>query len=287
MRLDRHGRLKRWSGIVLRTVREAAADNCLGLSAQMAFYFVLALFPALLFIVALVGYLPFEETLDGIVTILGAIAPLPVITLVETQLAQIRGEEQASLLTIGIVGALWSSSAAMVAIIEALNRAYDVPEWRAWWRRRLVAVVLAVTVSLLVVIALALLAIGPTLASWLADRIGVGPVAVQVWTLVRWPAMVGVVVLGVNVVYYLAPNRYRRWQWVTPGSCLATVLWIVSSLLFKQWVAHLGDYAATYGAIASAIVMMLWLYVSSLALLIGAELDGALEKADRVPEASR
>jgi membrane protein len=284
---SRERRVARWCRIAGQTVREIGADNCLGLSAQMAFYSVLAVFPALLVVVALIAYLPFDHTLKGVVTTLGAIVPQPVIALVEGQLAQIRGRKQASLLTVGVVGAIWSSSAAMVAIIDALNRAYDVPEWRPWWRRRLVAIVLTMMLSVFVVISLALLVIGPSLAFRLAESMGLGPAAAVVWALIRWPVMVSIVVLGVSVLFHLAPNRYRRWQWLTPGSWLATTLWIGCSLLFKEYVANLGEYAATYGAIAGAIVMMLWFYLSSLSLLIGAELDGVIESRERPQTSSR
>jgi membrane protein len=287
MMRNRQGRVARWCQIASQTIREIGADNCLGLSAQMAFYFVLAVFPALLVVVALIGHLPIDHTHNSVVTVLGAIVPQPVMTLVAEQLTRIRGSEQASLLTVGIVGAIWSSSAAMVAIIDALNRAYNVPEWRPWWRRRLVAIVLTVMLSVFVVVSLALLVIGPSLAVRLAEIMGLGSAVAVVWALIRWPVMVTVVVLGVSVVYHFAPNRYSRWQWLTPGSWLATALWIGCSLLFKEYVANLRDYAAAYGAIAGAIVMMLWFYLSSLSLLIGAELDAVIDSPQRPHTSTR
>jgi membrane protein len=184
-------------------------------------------------------------------------------------------------LTLGIIGAIWSSSAAMVAIIDALNRAFDVTEWRPWWKRRLVAIGLTVAVALFIVLSLMLMLIGPTLALRLADWLGLGSAVAWLWSLLRWPVMIGCVVLGVDLVYHFAPNRRTRWIWVTPGSLVATFLWIASSVVFKIYVANVGDYTATYGAIGGAIVTMLWFYVSSIAILIGAELNGVIEAAWR------
>ena len=143
-----------WSEVVKRTVKEIGDDNCLGLAAQLAFYFLMALFPALLFLVALIGYLPVENALSELLAALGTVAPQELVRLLRGQLAQIAEGSQASLLTLGIIGAIWSSSAAMVAIIDALNRAYDVTEWRPWWKRRLLAMLLTVALALFIIIAL-------------------------------------------------------------------------------------------------------------------------------------
>jgi membrane protein len=149
-----------WSEVVKRTVKEIGDDSCLGLAAQLAFYFLMALFPALLFLVALIGYLPVENALSELLAAVGTVAPQELVRLLRGQLAQIADGNQASLLTLGIIGAIWSSSAAMVAIIDALNRAYDVTEWRPWWKRRLLAIFLTVALALFVIIALALVLVG-------------------------------------------------------------------------------------------------------------------------------
>jgi len=257
-----------WSEVVKRTVKEIGDDNCLGLAAQLAFYFLMALFPALLFLVALIGYLPVENALSELLAALGTVAPQELVRLLRGQLAEIADGSQASSLTLGIVGAIWSSSAAMVAIIDALNRAYDVTEWRPWWKRRLVAMLLTVALAL-------------SLANWL----GLGSAVALLWALIRWPVILFCVVVSVDLVYHFAPNRRGRWVWITPGSVLATALWIVSSFAFRVYVTNFGDYTATYGAIGGAIVTMLWFYVSSIAILIGAELNGVIEDAWRSVDA--
>jgi membrane protein len=270
-----------WSQVIKRTVSDISEDNCLGLAAQLSFYFLLALFPALLFLVALIGYVPLETTFSTLLAALGRVAPQELMELLRAQLDQIAGGSQVSLLTLGVAGALWSSSAAMVAIIDALNRAFDVTEWRPWWKRRLVAIALTVALALFIVVSLVLVLIGPSFAFRIADWLRLGSVVAMLWTVLRWPVMIVCVVLGVDLVYHFAPNRRTRWVWITPGSVLATGLWLSTSFAFKLYIANFADYTATYGAIGGAVVTMLWFYVSSIAILIGAELNGVIEQAHR------
>jgi membrane protein len=268
-----------WAEVAKRTVKEIADDNCVGLAAQMAFYFLLALFPAVLFGIALLGYVPVENALNDLLTSIGALAPPQIIEILRGQLVQVSAGKQGGLLSVGIAGAIWSSSAAMVAIIDALNHAFDVAEWRPWWKRRVIAILLTVALALFVMAALTFVLIGPTWASNIARVAGLGPAVALAWSVLRWPVMFACVVLAVDLVYYFAPNRTCRWAWITPGSVVATVLWIVSSFAFKFYVTHVTEYAATYGAIAGIIVTMLWFYVSSMAILIGAEVNGVIEQA--------
>jgi membrane protein len=169
----------------------------------------------------------------------------------------------------------------MVAIIDALNRAYDVSEWRPWWKRRFVAIVLTLALALFTIVALALLLIGPSLASRAVEWLGFGASVGVVWALIHWPAMLFCLVLGVDLVYHFAPNRAAAWVWITPGSLLATALGIGSSFGFKAYVVSVADYTATYGAIGGAIVTLRWFYLSGLAILIGAELNGVIGAASR------
>ena len=275
-----------WLEIVKRTVKEISEDNCVGLAAQLAFFFLLALFPALLFLVALLGYLPVEHALSELLTALGTVAPQELVRLLRGQLAQIAEGSRASLLTLGVIGAIWSSSAAMVAIIDALNRAYDVTEWRPWWERRVLAVLLTVALALFIIIALAVVLVGPATAVRLADWLGLGSAVALLWAFIRWPVILFCVIFSVDLVYHFAPNRRGHWLWITPGSVVATALWILCSFAFRVYVTNFGDYTATYGAIGGAIVTMLWFYVSSIAILIGAELNGVIEDSWRAVASS-
>ena len=270
-----------WTEILKRTVAEIGADHCVGLAAQLAFYFFLALFPALLFLVALIGYLPVENAISGLLEALGTVAPGEALELLRVQLDELSRGRHGSLLTLGIVGAIWSSSAAMVAIIDALNHAYDVSEWRPWLRRRILAIVLTLSLALFIIASLTLVLLGPSIVGWTADRLGVAPAVEFAWRVARWPVIFALVVFGVDLVYYFAPNRTARWAWITPGSLLATFLWVVSSFGFKFYVSNFGNYNVTYGAIGGVIVILLWFYVSAFAILIGAEMNGVIEQAER------
>lgn len=267
-----------WRDVIKATIAEISEDNCLGLAAQLAFYFFLALFPALLFLVALIGYLPVEDALAALLAALGTVAPNEALRLIRTQLTEISSGSHVGILTMGIVGAVWSSSAAMVAIIDALNHAFDVSEWRSWWKRRLLAMALTMALSTFIVISLVSLLVGPNVVAWMAAIFGLDSAVATIWAVMRWPVSVMLIVFGVDLVYFFAPNRRVEWVWITPGSLVATALWVVGSLGFKLYVTRFTDYNATYGTIGGVVVLLLWFYVSGLAILVGAELNGVIER---------
>ena len=265
-----------WWRVSQATVKKVAEDRCIDLAAQLAYFFLLALFPALLFLVALLGYLPVEHAMADLLTLIGRVAPRELVDLLAVQLEEITRDERAGLLTVGMAGAFWSSSVAMLAIIEVLNGAYRVAEWRPWWKRRLVAIALTLAFGLFTTVSLLLVLAGPPVVTAVAALVGVHGIVAPAWQLVRWPAMVALAVVGLDLVYHFAPNRVQRWSWTTPGSLVATGLWISSSFLFKFYVTHMGTYNVTYGAIGGVIVVLLWLYMSSLAILVGAELNSVI-----------
>jgi membrane protein len=267
--------------LVKRTFAEVQDDNCVGLAAQLAFYFFLALFPALLFLVALLGYVPIDDTLTAVLHGLAPVAPEELLALLRQQVDQLTRGDDAALLTFGILGAIWSSSAAMVAIIDALNRAYDVEERRSWWKRRIVAIALTIALATFIVAALVFVLTGPQVVAWAVHTLGLRPELGWLWQLARWPMMIVLAVLAIDFVYHFAPNLKREWAWLTPGAVLATALWIVSSFGFKLYVARFADFNATHGAIGGVIVVLLWFYVSSFSILIGAEVNGIIAQSSR------
>jgi membrane protein len=264
--------------LLKRTAREVIDDDCLSIAAQLAYYFALALFPALLFIVALASYLPFPVVND-IVGALDPIAPPEVLTIIRKQLESIVSGEATSLLTIGILGALWSSSGAMTSIVSALNRAYDIPETRPWWKVRLVSIGLTIALVGFVLLSFSLIVAGPNAGQWLAGWFGLSQVFDTAWELLRWPVIFALATTGIAIVFYYAPDADQDWVWITPGSIVTTALWVLFSLGFRLYVTRVGDYAATYGALAGAAILLLWLYFSGLALLIGGELNSEIEHA--------
>lgn len=264
--------------LIKRTAREVVDDDCLGIAAQLAYYFALALFPALLFVVALASYLPFPVISD-IVAALAPIAPPEVLTLIQKQLESIVAGEETSLLTIGILGALWSSSGAMTSIVSALNRAYDLPESRPWWKVRLLSIALTIALVVFVLLAFTIIVVGPDAGRWLTGWLGWSDAFDTAWRVLRWPLTFALATTGIAIVFYYAPDADQDWVWITPGSIATTVLWVAFSLGFRLYVTRVGDYAATYGALAGAAILLLWLYFSALALLIGGELNSEIEHA--------
>lgn len=268
-----------WRELLTRTLRETAEDDGLGLAAQLAFYFFLALFPTLLFLIALASFLPAEDMVGRVVSFLQGVAPAEVIAIIRDQLTKIAEGDQAGLLSFGIAAALWSSSSAMVAIVSALNRAYDVEDSRPWWRQRLVAMALTIGVSAFVLVATALVLAGPELAELVSARFGLGGAVEWTWKLLQWPVVFALVATAMALIYYFAPDVEQDWVWITPGSVLATVLWLVGSLSFRAYVVNFGSYNETYGTLGGVMVLMLWLYMSGLVIVVGAELNAEIEHA--------
>jgi membrane protein len=268
-----------WSDLAKRVWSEVWADNCFGLAAQLAFYFVLAVFPALLFLVALVSFIPVHGLLDAITGSLSRVAPYEVLKIVQDQIVNIAHEKNGGLLTLGMLGTIWSTSSGVNAIIDTLNQAYDIQETRTWWKVKLIALGLTIALAMFIVVATMLVLVGPTLAEKVAGWAHLGPAFAWTWKILQWPVVFLLVALAIAMVYYFAPDAEQEWIWITPGSVFATVLWLVISLAFKFYVSHFASYNATYGAIGGVIVLMLWFYLSALAVLVGAEMNAEIEHA--------
>jgi membrane protein len=268
-----------WPEIFKRTARESMQDDVLSLAAQLAYYFFLALFPALLFVVALASFFPIENLIDDIVRRMSGVAPPDVLEIIRTQISEVAKGQSGGLLTFGMLLTLWSTSAGMVAVITTLNTAYDIEESRPWWKVRLTAIGLTVALALFILVSFALIVVGPTLAERVAGWFQLSQVFVWTWWILQWPLVFVLVATAIGLVYYFAPDAEQDWVWLTPGSILATVLWVLFSLGFKFYLANFGDYNATYGAIAGVIVLLLWFYASGLAILIGAEMNAEIEHA--------
>jgi membrane protein len=268
-----------WGELLKRTAKDASEDDCLGLAAQLAYYFFFALFPALLFVLALASFLPLTQFVDQMVAALRPIAAAQVLEFLGQQLERISNADSGGILTIGVLGAVWSSSAALVAIIGSLNRAYDIEEARPWWRVRLTAIALTLSLAVLGVASFALIVMGPTILSHVADWLGLGPAFEWTWTILQWPVAFFIVATAIGLIYQFAPDADQDWQWVTPGAVAATLLWVLASLAFKLYVSNFADYNAMYGTAGAVMVVLLWFYVSALAILLGAEMNAEIEHA--------
>ena len=268
-----------WGELLKRTARETQADNGMGLAAQLAYYFFLALFPALLFLIALASFLPAQDLVGRVVALLQGVAPEQVLTIIKEQLAKIAEGRNGGLLSFGVFAALWSSSAAMVAIIDSLNRAYDVEDQRPWWKQRITAILLTLGVAVFLLASLALVVAGPQLAEFIAGRVGFGSVFEWTWKILQWPIAFALVASAIGLIYYFAPDVDQDYAWITPGSLVATLLWLVGSLAFRFYVVNFGSYNETYGTIGGVMVLMLWLYLTGLSIIIGAEMNAEIEHA--------
>jgi membrane protein len=267
-----------WTELFKRTVREFNADNCLGLAAQLAYYLLLGLVPALVFLVSIASFFP-ADTIQQMLGRLATFTPAEMMTLVRTEVETIAGRENGGLLTFGFIAALWSSSAAVVAVTDALNRAYDIEESRPWWKLRLTAIGLTIGLAVVILVAFALILIGPAAAEWLARTTGLGSPLEWAWKILQWPVAFALVAVGLALLNYFGPDADQDLSWITPGSVLATILWLVVSLAFKIYLANFADYGATYGSLGGAIVLMLWFYLSGMAILVGAEMNAEIEHA--------
>jgi len=262
-----------------RVVSEVQTDNCLGQAAQLSFYFLLALFPFLLFLTALLAYVPIPDLMEKIFDLLRAIIPGEALILVQDNVENLVTHQRGGLLSFGIVMALWSSSSAITAVMETLNLAYDVVEGRPFWKVRGLAILLTILLSVLLVTAMALLVFGPYLGHWVASQFGLGYVFQVAWALVRWVFIVVFLVLAMGLIYSIAPDVEQHWKWLTPGSIFSVIAIIGVSLAFSYYVDNFGSYNDTYGSIGAVIVLMLWMYFVGFLILVGGEINAEIEHA--------
>ena len=269
-----------WAEILRRTFVDAVfKHNCLGMAAQLAYYFFFSLFPALLFLIAVASYFPLTTLIDELVATLGQFAPPEFLSIVTDQIRKISGDDQGGLLTLGILTALWSSSTAMTAIIDTVNHAYGVEEGRPWWKVRLVAIALTIGGAIFVLVSFALVIVGPQLAEPLARALGLGSALEWTWRIVEWPVACVLASAGIALIYYFAPDVEQEWSWLAPGTVFATLLWLAASIGFRYYVIKVTHYTETYGALGGAMVLLLWFYLSGFVLLLGAVMNVKIEHA--------
>jgi membrane protein len=268
-----------WGDIIKRTGKEAISDDILDLAAQQAYYFFFALFPALLFVLSVASFFPLQSLTDNVVNMLGRVAPHDVIEIINTQLRQLGDKNSGGLLTFAFLVTIWSSSGAMVSIITTMNACYDITESRPWWKTRVTAVGLTIGLAIFILASMFLVLAGPAFAEHLANTLRLGAAFKWTWWVLQWPVVFVLVATGIGLIYYFAPDAEQDWVWLTPGSVLATFLWLLVSLGLKLYYQFVPNANASYGALGGVMVLMLWFYVSGLALLVGAELNSEIEHA--------
>ena len=270
-----------WRFVLRKTVREFSSDECTDLAAALTYYSVLAVFPAMIALTSLLGLVgQGTSSVQTLLDIVGDLGGASIVESVRDPLLQIAESQQAGLaLVLGLAGALWSASGYVGAFGRAMNRVYEIPEGRPIWKLR--PMMLLLTLVLVVLTALVLLALivtGPVTDA-VGDALGVGDSLRFVWSIAKWPVLFLVVVLIVALLYYATPNvRQPRFRWVSIGALVAIVVWAVASAGFGLYGANFSSYDKTYGALGGVIAFLLWLWLTNVALLFGAELDAELER---------
>ena len=267
-----------------RVWREIGDDEVTERAAGLSYYFLFALFPALLFLTALLGFLPVSGLQERLIAYLRDVMPPDAASTLERTLTEVLTQRRSGLVSLGLLVTLWASSNGMMSLMQTMNIVNDGTEGRSWWKRRLIAIVLTVTFAGLIVAALALMVFGPVIGKVVAQWFGLGEVFTRVWNVVNLPVVIACALLGIELTYYLAPAGDRPWRWVTPGGTLALAGWLAMSYGLRVWVGHFTNYSATYGSIGGVILLMLWLYLTSVVFLVGAEIDAEIEAAARVPK---
>jgi membrane protein len=265
-----------------RVVKETTEDNILGYAAQLSYYFLLALFPALLFLTSLLGYFAGadSELRAGLFRYLSAVLPGDASKLVAKTVNDVTTGSGGGKLSFGILATLWAASSGMTAISDSLNAAYDLKETRPWWKVRLVAIGLTLALSFLIVSSLVLVLYGHNIADTVAVRFGLGDAFALTWKIVQWPIVLAFVLLGFALIYYFAPDASDQdWKWITPGSLVGVALWLLVSFAFKAYLHYFNSYNATYGTLGGVIILMLWFYFTGAAILVGGEMNSEVENA--------
>ena len=270
-----------WWATIKRTVSEFRDDNLTDWAAALTYYAVLAIFPALIALVSILGLVGQDAT-QPLLDNLGAVAPGPAKDIFTSAIENITANQASSAfaLAFGIAGALWSASGYVGAFSRASNAIYEVEEGRPFWKLKPIQILItAVMIVLLALCAVAVVVTGP-LAEKVGNVVGAGDTAVTVWDVAKWPVIAFVVVSLFAVLYWAAPNvRQPNFKWISPGGVLAVVLWVVVSALFALYVANFGSYNKTYGTLAGPIIFLVWLWLTNVAILLGAELNAELERS--------
>jgi membrane protein len=275
-------RKRGWWSVLKRTVKEFRDDNLTDWAAALTYYTMLALFPALIALASILGLLGQNpQTTNALLKIIHDVGPSSAVDTfrgpIESLITNKRGA--GILLFVGLGTALWSASSYVGAFMRASNAIYEIEEGRPFWKLRPTQLLITlVMILLLAIVGIAVVVTGP-LARAIADPIGLGDLAITIWNIAKWPVLLAVMMLMLAVLYYWTPNvRQPKFRWITPGSVLAVIVWIVSSAAFAVYVANFGSYDKVYGSLGGIVIGLVWLWISNIAVLLGQELNAELER---------
>ncbi len=271
-----------WFYVLRKTIHEFTEDQCTDLAAALTYYAVLAVFPAALALVSMLGV--FGQAQESVDKVIETLKPLVsddmLMGTIKPALDQIASSESAGMaLILGILLALWSASGYVGAFGRAMNKIYEIEEGRPFWKLRPIMLLLTLVAVLLAAVALLMLIVTGPVAESIGNVVGLGDTAVKVWSIAKWPALALIVILVVGLLYYTTPNvQQPKFRWISVGAAVAILIWVLASVGFAFYVANFSSYNKTYGSLAGVIVALLFLWITNLALLFGAELDAELER---------
>lgn len=268
--------LQQWKRVVVGAFHDVDKNHTLSFAAALSYYFVMSLFPALITMAAIVAFLPIPNLFDQILSLMSHFVPHDSMGVVRQVASDVITPHKGKLLSFGLIGSLWAVSSGFAATIEALNVAYDVPETRPMWKTRLLALGLSFLVGTLLVLALGLMLLGPRFGVWLAMKLNLSWAFALVWPYLRWTAEFAFVVLAVEGLYFMAPNVRQRFKCTLPGAVVAVAGWIGLSYLLGIYFQNFANFNKTYGALGAAVALMVWLYWTGFAILLGAEINSEI-----------
>lgn len=262
--------------LIKKTVNDFLEDDMTTYASALSYQVLFSLFPFVIFLIALLGFFQLSSFFDWLRGHAELMLPEEAMTQVNNVIGELQ-QEKSGLLSFGMIFAIWSASAAMRATMNALNMAYDVKEGRPAWKLYPLSILYTIGVAVILILAAGLMIVGPQAVQWLAQQIGVEQLFVTLWAWLRWPAALLLMMMAVAFLYYVAPDVEQEFRFITPGSVLSVIVWIIASVGFNFYVTNVGDYSAMYGSIGTIIVLLLYFFISAAVFLFGAELNAVIE----------
>jgi membrane protein len=270
---------REFGSVLRKTYQDVLNNHTMAMAAGLSYYFVMSLFPLLILAASLVAFLPVPNLFGRILAAMQQVIPSDSMGLVRAVLKDVITPHKGGFLTVGILGTIWAASGGFASLIEALNVAYDIPETRPFWKTRSLAIGLMFVIGTLIVLGSVSMFLGPQFGAWLAQKLGLSWVFAHIWPVLRWVISIGFMVLAVELTFYWAPNVKQRFWSTLPGATIGVGFWIAASYALGLYFQHFAHFNKTYGTLGAAVALMVWLYWSWFFILVGAEINSELLKA--------
>lgn len=264
-----------------RAIKDFFDDDMMTYAAALSYRILLALFPFIIFLLTLLGALGLTNFFDWLLNQAQIALPPDAFALVQQVVGEIRGQSSGGLLSVSIIFAIWAASTGVRSVMNALNVAYDKPESRPAWKRYPLSILFTIGLAALLIAATALMLLGPDVIRWLGEQIGLSSFVMILWTLLRWPLILLLLLLTLAIIYKVAPNVDQPFRFVSPGSVIGVLAWVVASIGFSYYVSNFANYGATYGSLGGIVILLLYLFISSAVLLFGAEINATIYRGEQ------